>query len=223
MVAPPLVLNTRLSDLGPAWLQLCCCKGTTYLPVRMLAGADPPKTTLRDVLPRLRCQVCHDRPATLALIEDPAGQANGGPPVGWVISLDWVSSEPMWRGACPPTLPRLVAGLIPRGELKPSATAKAPPSPGGAFSWQPPSRWSRTRAGRRSAPPSTTAANDVTFGFWPPKADRRTVPRRPDCRPPRRSRIGSGRADLNLRPGPTEIPPRSGSARCEWGARSRSS
>ena len=31
---------------------------------------------VRDALPRLRCQACHDRPATVALIENPAGQAN---------------------------------------------------------------------------------------------------------------------------------------------------
>ena len=39
----------------------------------------------RNLLPRLRCD---DRPATVALIENPVGCANGGPPAGWVIALD---------------------------------------------------------------------------------------------------------------------------------------
>jgi hypothetical protein len=43
---------------------------------------------VRDVVPRLRRQACHNRPATFALIENPAGQAHGGPPVEWVITLD---------------------------------------------------------------------------------------------------------------------------------------
>ncbi|MEJ0047860.1 MAG: hypothetical protein WDN04_18370 [Rhodospirillales bacterium] len=62
MDAPPFVLNTRLAELHGTWLQLSCCKGTTYLPVRLLAGAAPPHARLRDVLPRLRCKDCHDRP-----------------------------------------------------------------------------------------------------------------------------------------------------------------
>ena len=46
-------------------------------------------------LARLRCQLCHDRPATAALIENPAGQAHGGPPTRLTIPL-----------SCAPRLPR---------------------------------------------------------------------------------------------------------------------
>ena len=88
MVAPPFVLNTPLAALKGTWLRLECCRGTTFLPVNLLIGAARPKARLRDVLPRLRCQACHDRPATMALIENPAGQAHSGPPLGWVIALD---------------------------------------------------------------------------------------------------------------------------------------
>lgn len=88
MVAPPFVLNTPLANLSGTWLQLECCRGTTYLPLTLLIGAARPKARLRDVLPRLRCQECHDRPATMALIESPAGHAHGGAPVGWMIALD---------------------------------------------------------------------------------------------------------------------------------------
>jgi hypothetical protein len=88
MVAPSFVLNTPLQDLAGTWLRLECCRGTTYLPLTLLIGAARPKARLRDVLLRLRCQACHGRPTTVALIENPAGEAKGGPPVGWEIPLD---------------------------------------------------------------------------------------------------------------------------------------
>ena len=72
MVAPPFVLNTPLADLAGTWLRLECCRGTIYVPLTVLIGAARPKARLRDVLLRLRCQECHDRPATVALIEGPA-------------------------------------------------------------------------------------------------------------------------------------------------------
>jgi len=73
--------------MGEAWLSLTCCKGVTYVPVKLLGAAAPPTARLRDVLPRLRCSVCHDRPAEMALIESPAAISNDGPPQGWVIGL----------------------------------------------------------------------------------------------------------------------------------------
>ncbi len=73
--------------MGEAWLSLTCCKGVTHVPVKLLRGAAHPAARLRDVLPRLRCSVCHDRPAEMALIESPAAISNDGPPRGWVISL----------------------------------------------------------------------------------------------------------------------------------------
>ena len=60
--------------------------------VLLLAGAARTQAGPRDVLPRLRCQACHDRPATVVLIENPAGQAHGVPPVGWAIILDEAAS-----------------------------------------------------------------------------------------------------------------------------------
>ena len=87
MVAPPFVLNAPLADLAGTWLRLECCKGTPFLPLRLLAGPTRPQARLRNVLPRLRCKNCHGRPATVVLIENPAGQAHGGPPVGWAIPL----------------------------------------------------------------------------------------------------------------------------------------
>jgi hypothetical protein len=74
MAALPYVLNTSLADLAGTWLELRCCGGVVYFPLRLLARAAHPQSRLRDVLPQLRCKRCHDRPATVALIEDPAGQ-----------------------------------------------------------------------------------------------------------------------------------------------------
>ena len=54
MVAPPFVLDCTLSQTGPAWLSLSCCKGVTYLPTVMLAKQRP-TARLGDVVARLRC------------------------------------------------------------------------------------------------------------------------------------------------------------------------
>jgi len=87
MAPPTFALNAPLADLGGTWLALRCCKGLTYVPVNLLAGAAHPEARLRDVLGRMRCKACHDRPASIALIENPAATGNGGPRQGWVLLL----------------------------------------------------------------------------------------------------------------------------------------
>jgi hypothetical protein len=81
-----LLLSARVSELVPCWLELRCCKGTTYVPLKMLAqGRCDPE--LQDVLPRLRCRKCGGAPASMALVED---AASGGPNEqrrGWRIEL----------------------------------------------------------------------------------------------------------------------------------------
>jgi hypothetical protein len=84
MSPPPFVLNSALADLSATWLRLGCCGGTSYVPVRLLAGSARPRARLRGVLPRLRCQICNDTPRSAALVESPAG----GAAAGWVIRLD---------------------------------------------------------------------------------------------------------------------------------------
>jgi hypothetical protein len=84
---PPFVLNAQLADMKGTWLALACCKGVTYVPLKLLAGAAHPTARLRDVLRRMRCKDCHDRPASVLLVEDPAATGHGGPPAGWVIKL----------------------------------------------------------------------------------------------------------------------------------------
>ena len=85
--APPFVLNAHLEDMEGTWLALTCCKGVTYVPLKLLAGAAHPTARLRDVLRRMRCDACHDRPASVSLVENPATTGHGGPPTGWEIPL----------------------------------------------------------------------------------------------------------------------------------------
>jgi hypothetical protein len=82
------VLNTPLADLAGTLLRLACCRGTTYLPLRLLVDAARPRARRHDVSPRLRHPACHDKPATVAPIENPAGPEHGGPRLGWAIPLD---------------------------------------------------------------------------------------------------------------------------------------
>jgi hypothetical protein len=74
---PPLPLSSRVSELVPFWLELRCCQGTTYLPLRMLAESGRANAVLGDVLTRLRCRFCGDEPVTVALVESAASR------IGW--------------------------------------------------------------------------------------------------------------------------------------------
>ena len=87
MSPPAFLLNATLADLSGTWLEIRCCKGVTYLPLRQLAPSKPENARLREVLARLRCSKCRSRPSMLVLVEDPAGGGQGGPPPGWRITL----------------------------------------------------------------------------------------------------------------------------------------
>lgn len=80
-----VLLDTCLSDLQEAWLELHCCKRTTQYPLKLMAqrfGA----LTLRNVLPRLRCRKCLGAPPFIALLE--TGLTDGkGRPHGWRLVL----------------------------------------------------------------------------------------------------------------------------------------
>ncbi len=84
---PPLfVLNAALPDLGDSWLEVHCCGGVMYMPGRLL-GRGGPGARLRDVIARLRCRRCGSPPSAMALVDDPASGAAGGPPTTWRIPL----------------------------------------------------------------------------------------------------------------------------------------
>ena len=46
MAPPTFALNAPLADLGGTWLALRCCKGLTYVPVNLLAGAAHPEAQI---------------------------------------------------------------------------------------------------------------------------------------------------------------------------------
>jgi hypothetical protein len=84
-----VLLACSVRTLRGSWIEATCCR-TTFLPLRLMAGnqrlAD---RTLADVLVLLRCQKCHQPPASAALVGDAAGQASGrsGSPAGWRVAL----------------------------------------------------------------------------------------------------------------------------------------
>ena len=63
---PTFVPNAHIADVEGSWLALTCClQRLTYVPLRLLAGATHPTARLRDVLRRMRCKDCHDRPVAV--------------------------------------------------------------------------------------------------------------------------------------------------------------
>jgi hypothetical protein len=86
---PALILAARLQQLVGTWLEVRCCAGTRYLPLRMLAAEHGAARTVDDVMRRLRCERCCGLPELVALVEDPASAAPGraGAPPGWRVVL----------------------------------------------------------------------------------------------------------------------------------------
>ena len=76
--------------LRPWWLSIRCnCGASSFLPLRMMASGPLAGSSIADVLVALRCQRCHEAPATVMLVEDPASDAPGrmGSPPGWKVAL----------------------------------------------------------------------------------------------------------------------------------------
>jgi hypothetical protein len=84
-----LILAARLTDLTDSWLEVRCCRGVAFLPLRRLAMDHGGGRSVREVVARLRCRYCHAHPALVALVGDPAGSAPGraGAPPGWRVVL----------------------------------------------------------------------------------------------------------------------------------------
>jgi hypothetical protein len=70
----------RLAELDEWWLEIrCSCPRRIYYPLRLMVSKHSPRTTLGDVLPRLRCEGCGSKPVTLALVNDPSRGEMGKP------------------------------------------------------------------------------------------------------------------------------------------------
>jgi len=83
-----VLLACSIRTLRGFWIEATCCR-TVFLPLRVMASnrglAD---RTLADVLVQLRCQHCHQRPGSAALMGDAAGRAAGRlSPPGWRVAL----------------------------------------------------------------------------------------------------------------------------------------
>ena len=85
MHPPPFRPEHRLSDWPDCSLELCCCKGTTVYPVRLLASQHG-NPTFEQLLVRLRCKRCRGKPAPVYLC---AGnrQHSGGAAADWAVEL----------------------------------------------------------------------------------------------------------------------------------------
>jgi hypothetical protein len=65
----------------------CGCR-TVHIPLRLMAAGGAAGLTLADVLLRLRCEKCGERPASVALEEDAAAGAPGRMgATGWRVVL----------------------------------------------------------------------------------------------------------------------------------------
>jgi len=84
-----LILAARLADLTDSWLEVRCCRGVVFLPLRRLAMDRGGGRSVRDVVTRLRCRHCRAHPALVALVGVPTGSAPGraGAPPGWRVVL----------------------------------------------------------------------------------------------------------------------------------------
>lgn len=60
----------RLVDLGACWLHLSgCCERSTSYPLPLLVQRLGRQHVLGDVLPRLRCSGCGEKPARMVLMD----------------------------------------------------------------------------------------------------------------------------------------------------------
>jgi len=72
---PPL--DAPLSLLAGYWLEARCPCKLTYLPLLQLSKRACPNVRLGELLPRLKCEKCGERPSELALVDDPGAGAPG--------------------------------------------------------------------------------------------------------------------------------------------------
>jgi hypothetical protein len=93
---PRFLIDLPLVDLWGWWLRVECCDRTACLPFRMVAEQRP-GANLGNVLRVLRCRVCGQRVARVALVANPAAGAAGRPaPGGWRIEITFPDLPGGW-------------------------------------------------------------------------------------------------------------------------------
>ncbi len=85
-----ILLACSIRTLRRYWIEVRCRCQVQFLPLNAMAtNPSVAGLNLADVVMRVRCQHCRDRPGVVALVGDPAAQASGraGAPVGWRVVL----------------------------------------------------------------------------------------------------------------------------------------
>ena len=62
-----------LADWSDWWIGTRCRCKTAFLPCRMLAQDWRPERRVRDIVARLRCRDCGERPREARMLDDPRG------------------------------------------------------------------------------------------------------------------------------------------------------
>jgi hypothetical protein len=87
---PPFRPNHRLSDWPDCHLEMHCsgCNGRTVItPIKLLI-AHHGNVQFADLLPKLRCSKCQNRPAPVFLCASPMRKGgHGGPKPDWALEL----------------------------------------------------------------------------------------------------------------------------------------
>jgi len=75
--------STGLAELAHLWLSIRCeCRAGGALPLRYLAAAHGWKMPLSDVVGRLKCTNCGQRPSSVELVDNATTGATGVPESG---------------------------------------------------------------------------------------------------------------------------------------------
>lgn len=71
--SPPL--GVEIFRMSNWWLRITCPCGDRSTPLRLLAAERGWRVTLRDLVPKLRCSTCGQRPSSVHLEDTAAGEA----------------------------------------------------------------------------------------------------------------------------------------------------
>ena len=75
--APPPTGDT-LGDWVDWWIEVRCRCKLAYIPCRKLASEWRPERRVRDIVARLRCRSCGQRPIEARMVDDPRGTSEYG-------------------------------------------------------------------------------------------------------------------------------------------------
>ena len=68
---PPM--DVPICRMSNWWLRLTCSCGDSFRPLRLMSAELGWRLTLHQILPRLKCKTCHERPRQVFLFDTPQG------------------------------------------------------------------------------------------------------------------------------------------------------